>query len=190
MKPLDEVPKQAQARFLRALERFLREMVLLRYQQTALKMLNGRYSVGADFFSIAQRGIYGDRLIRLVRLLEDDTDVASFWYLNRCAPCAVSDCLARSGCTLDEIADLSARVKGIRDRVFVHIDKKGLFNPEQIYRDANIEGSQIERVINGLWLSLNTLYETATGNKFKKPPEYDGSDIVKLNEFYERGFQL
>ena len=187
MNCLNEVPEQARPRFLRALKRLLREIVLLRFEQTALKTLDGKYSVGFDFFAIAQTAIYGDRLIRLVRLLEDDAEVASFWYLNRCAPRAVKKSLTRAGLTVDEVADLSSRLKKVRDKVFVHIDKEGLFNPQQIYEEADIRGSQIQRVIEALWYSVNDVYVEATGEKFEAPPDYDGNDIVRLNEFYRGG---
>jgi hypothetical protein len=183
MKLLGEVPQEAEARFLRALDRLLRELVLLHYEQTALKRLDGRYTTGCDFFAIAQRGIFGDRLIRLIRLLEDDQQAASFWYLNRCAPRTVTECL--SGISLNEIKDLSDRLTLIRNKVFVHIDKEGLFSAEQIYKEANITGGQIDKVISGLWSSMNELHRRARGDKFKAQPDYDGLDIVALNNVYQ-----
>ena len=71
----------------------------------------------------------------------------------------------------------------------MHVDQGGLFNAAQIYRMANITGELIERVITGLWKSLNDLYTRATGERFPDQPEYDGTDIVKLNEFYAEGFE-
>jgi hypothetical protein len=176
------VPAQARNRFGRALYRALVETAWLRYEQTALRALGGKDHFGVDFFIVAHTAIAGDRLIRLVRLLEDDSRVASFWYLHRCAPKAVEGALAACGMSIDAVRDLARRIKLIRDKAFVHVDKTAVFNPEVIYRQANVNGPHIQAVIEAIWSALNSLHR-ASGKTFASD-EYNGADISKLHALY------
>jgi hypothetical protein len=72
----------------------------------------------------------------------------------------------------------------VRDKVFVHIDRAGVFDPDAIYAEANITGQETERVIEALWQVINDLYLLATGEEFKREPDYTGSDIDELHRFY------
>jgi len=83
-------------RFKRTVVRFARETFWLRTHHNALKALSNLEAVGLDFFRVAHVGIQGDRLIRLIRLLEEDTRVASFWYLHRCEQKRVEAILAQN----------------------------------------------------------------------------------------------
>src|SRR6266545_4252370 len=76
--------KQAEPRIVRSTRRLLHEVYWIRVEQVALKRLTGKDSIGLDFFRVAYTALMGDRLIRLVRVFEDNPQVASFWYVERC----------------------------------------------------------------------------------------------------------
>ena len=74
------------ARYQRAVQRITAEACWLFTEQTALIALDKSGRHGLDFFRVAFYALLGDRLLRLVRIFENDTRVASFWYLYRCNP--------------------------------------------------------------------------------------------------------
>ena len=92
--------------------------------------------------------------------------------------------LARTSVSFAEIQSLSDRIKVIRDKVFVHIDKDGVFDPDAFYAEANITGRETERVSEALWLIINDLYVEAIGEEFKREPDYTGQDIAELHTSY------
>ena len=75
-------------RFRDALERLLPETYNLLSVQAALEALMDHHTgvILAQSFS----ALMGDRLARLIRILESSDDTASFWYLHRCEPTNVA----------------------------------------------------------------------------------------------------
>ena len=110
------------------------------------------------FIQIAAGALQGDRLSRLVRILEDSTKTASFWYLYRCEPNKVGQ-----GIDVDWLKDFSKRIKQVRDKVFAHIDKDAVFDPQKIYKDANIKISDIRKAIDVIWSVLHRVNSELRG---------------------------
>lgn len=111
--------------------------------------------------------------------------MASFWYLHRYKPQEVESILSAARISIDELRNFSQRLKSVRDKSFVHIDKVGVFDPEKIYEDAEITGNQIRRAVEAVWTVLNTLYQSISRTTFMSD-EYSGDDILFLHEFYLR----
>ncbi|MBI4611096.1 MAG: hypothetical protein HY726_19075 [Candidatus Rokubacteria bacterium] len=172
-------------RFARTTKRLLTEVYWLRTEQKALQMLEGRDHIGVDFFLVAYTALGGDRLIRLVRVFENSKKVASFWYLYRCDPKRIEQLLKVTGTQLSELEDLSDRLRVIRNKVFVHIDKQGVFNPSAIYQLAAIKGKSVQQAIEALWHVFSQLYREVTGTDFQYD-EYSGDDILRLLELRAR----
>jgi len=175
---------EATARVHRVIRRLAYELFWLRAEQVALRELDGRDHVGLDFFRIAYTGIQGDWLIRLVRVLEPDGDVASWWYLDRTIPRDVQEALAPTGVDRSELESLAQRIRAIRNKVFVHIDKHGVFEPDAVYEKANITGQETERTIEALWVAINKLHRKAFEKEYQREPDYGGADIGRLHAFY------
>lgn len=142
---------QHRKRFERTTVRLIHEVHNLRATQAALEALqNVRAGM---FFHVAASALQSDRLIRLIRVLEDGKDAASFWYLYRCEPKNVEREL-----DIKRLRDFSRRIKRVRDKTFVHIDKQAGFDPETIYREVAITGDEIIWSIESVWKILNRLY--------------------------------
>ncbi len=99
-------------------------------------------------------------LIRLIRIFEQ-RGAASFWYLHRCEPSKVG-----KGIDIAKLEDFSERLKDIRDKVFVHIDKGAVFDPQKVYQDAGIKPSEIKAAIDAVWTFLNELYSEQNDGPF------------------------
>jgi hypothetical protein len=169
------------ARYKRTVDRVTRETSWLFTEQTALIALGPVRAHGLDFFRVAFTGLLGDRLIRLVRVLEDDTRVASFWYLHRCNPKDVEQALLGAGMSLADLRDFSRRLRAIRNKAFVHIDKAGVFDPRKIYKEAGIKNSDVDKTIRALWTAMQDLYHTTFGQAYRRST-YSGADITLLEE--------
>ncbi len=169
-------------RFWRTVRRLLAEVTWIRVEQRALERLVGTKTKGLDFFRVAHTALLGDRLLRLVRVLEDSTRVSSFWYLYRCAPMEFANVDVR------RLQSISKRLKSIRDKTFIHIDKRAVFNPEAIYQQAGITGREIVWAIETVWNELTRLHaQRPSGETEYRPADYSGDDILELVELRDRG---
>jgi hypothetical protein len=163
-------------RFWRAVRRLLAEVAWVRIEQRALEQLVGVKVIGLDFFRISHTALLGDRLLRMIRVFENSNAVASFWYLHRCAPSEFS------GIDIDRLAAFSRRLKDVRDKTFVHIDKEAVFDPQAIYRAAQILPSEINWAVETVWNELKRLHAQRPSDEpeYELGEDYSGDDIEKL----------
>lgn len=172
----------SESRFWRTVSRLRAEVDWLRTEQTALERLIGVECIGRDFFRVAHTALLGDRLLRLVRVFEQSTQVASFWYLHRCQPQKVGE-----GLDVQRLKKFAARLKPIRDKTFVHIDKDGVFDPNAVYKEAGITGGEIRWAINSVWDVLERLRgEQPSNDGLYQHFDYVGDDIKELVEQRDR----
>jgi len=166
------------SRFDRTVERIGAEAFWLRTYQAAI---NGMRidAIGLDFFRVSMNALKDARLIRLIRILENDSQTASFWYLLRSNEKLVRATAAKAGLDLEKLSELAQKLRGIRDKTFVHIDKDGVFDPQRFYREAGIDNDQLAEAIDRLWTTMKELYVSV----FEKEIEHDvytGADIREL----------
>jgi hypothetical protein len=164
-------------RFQRAIKRLIAEVSNSRQvaaaidAAAAIDRVKGARSSNL-FLQVASSALKSDLLIRLIRVLDYGKRTSSFWYLYRCQPSKLD-----SGVDIQKLQDFSCRLKKIRDRVFVHIDKDGVFNPALYYSDANITYPEIHDVIECLWTALNQLYTEQFGKPYL--PVQSDFDVLK-----------
>jgi hypothetical protein len=151
---------QYRERFREALRRLMRDIDNLRTEQAAIEAYHEARPPRNRFLTVAIVAIQGDRLLRLVRIFEDSTKTASFWYLHRCEPKRLKNL------DMDRLQDFSGRLKTVRDLTFVHIDKKGISDPAAIWRAAGFTETGIREVIETVRRALNDLWI----EEFGKPP--------------------
>jgi len=176
-------------RIIRTVRRLLQELAWVRIEGIALRELEKGHSIGLDFFRVAHTALRGDRLLRLVRIFEDRRDVASFWYVYRCRSKAIRPILERSDVTVRSLQSLSTKLKLIRDKTFVHIDKDGVWDPAQLYRAAGVKGKEVHQAVNAVWRALRKL-EREMGETPLQVGRYSGKDIrtlFKARDSYSRG---
>jgi hypothetical protein len=86
---------------------------------------------------------------------------SSFWYLYNCEPGNVG-----AGVDINRLRSFSDKITIIRNKSFVHIDKKFVFNPEQAYKDAGVIHGEIVWAIETVWRLLNRLHDATTDKRF------------------------
>jgi|GEM_PF-4847366 hypothetical protein len=159
----------------RAIARLTAEAYALRKDMAALKALakaGGR--VGCLFMQVTSSALQSDLLARLIRVLEQGKKVKSFWFLCRCGVLRVD------GDAIAFLTGLTGRLTGIRNKVFMHIDKDGLDDPQKFYREANICWPEVEMAVAKVSSLAARLYEERLG----RPAE--NVSIADLEGIFDR----
>lgn len=173
------------ARFQRTVTRVTVEACWLHRYQTAISQLQNVEAVGTDFFRVAFSALLDGRLLRLIRLLEENPRCASFWYLHRVNPDIVEISVRSAGIDLKMLKEMSTKLRSVRNSTFVHIDKHEVFNPQKVYRDASISVQDLEIVCVKLEKIMKQIY-LVIFHKIFESEEYDDADIKKLARLRDR----
>jgi len=172
-------PSHSDGRFNRTVERIAAEAYWLHTYQNAIGGMKGVQAVGLDFFRVSLNALKDARLIRLIRVLEDDSHTASFWYLLQSNARLVKKAAKKGGLDLAELRQIATALIGVRNKTFVHIDKTGVFDPQAYYRAAGLNNDQIERVIRAFWNTMRYLRFEVFGEEIEGD-HYAGTDIRAL----------
>ena len=167
------------AGFNRAVTRITVEACWLHRYQISLDKLKSQEVVGTDFFRVAFIALQDARLVRLIRLLDENSRTASFWYLHRVNRHLVDSAALSAGLDLCRLKDISAKLRTIRNGTFIHIDKHHVFEPQTLYQEAAIEVQDISSVGGKLFETMKEIHRVAFDRDFEYD-EYDGSDIAVL----------
>jgi hypothetical protein len=151
-------PAHSDVRFKRTVERICAEAYWLNTYQSAIDGMKGVDAIGLDFFRVALNALKDARLIRLIRILEDDSQTASFWYLLKSNASLLTRAASAAGLDLSELRRIADALRGVRDKTFVHIDKDGVFDPQSYYLAANLNNDDVGRVIRLFWKAMRALH--------------------------------
>ena len=176
------------ARFNRTIERVSAEAFWLYTYQKAIYGLCVD-SIGLDFFQVSLNALKDARLIRLIRILEDDPQTASFWYLYKCNEKLLKKIAKVRDFDLIWTKEISDKFLGIRNKTFVHIDKDGVFDPQKFYDEAAITHNDVDKVIMGLWKVMQALHLEVLGKEIQGD-NYIGDDIKHLAELRDKELQM
>lgn len=142
-------------------------------------------AIGLDFFRVSLNALKDARLIRLIRILEDDPQTASFWYLYKSNEKLLKKAAKACGFDLDWAKEISDKFLGIRNKTFVHIDKVGVFDTQKFYDEAGITHDDVDKMIVGLWEVMQALHIEVLGREIKCD-DYTGEDIKHLADLRDK----
>jgi hypothetical protein len=144
--------------------RLAHEAFHLREDFAALKVVAPLRAKGA-FFIVTFSALQADILVRLMRVLEWEERVGSFWLLYDLE-------LAKAdSARINRLKSLAKRLLKIRNRVFVHIDARELFDPERVYRNAQIKWrTDIESAIDLISNVIDKLFLEKFGHGVSNVP--------------------
>src|SRR5215469_1412286 len=128
---------QHQDRFKAALECLTREIDALRNEQAAIGAYREVPSPKNTFLALAFTALLGDRLVRLIRVFEDEKDGESFWSLYRRAPQRMKNL------DLERLRQFSGKLRTVRYLIFAHLHNKGSFDPMAILDTGGITDSDM-----------------------------------------------
>lgn len=167
-------------RFYRALFRNLNEIRTAILERQALRGLESAGSKhGLDFFRLSYDALFNDMVAHAIKVLDKDSDSATFWYIYRCDSKTVDSFAKDKSYDLNTLDLMADKLKCVRDKTHFHIDKKGVLNPKAVWNEANINGIEFGKALDKILNILKHLYKVHFGREFPIP-EYDGSDATKL----------
>ena len=176
------VLKTATDRYGRSLTRLLHE---LRWAISKRNAYNELCRVAPEtswgFFSFASVALKNDMCAHAIKVLDQHRDTSSFWYIHRCREKTVGSALQKTGVSIAEVQELADKLKLVRDKTHFHIDKERVFAPEDVWKDAAIKSELFNKVIDGLWSVLNSLYIQHFAATFSQTI-YDAKDIARIVE--------
>jgi hypothetical protein len=107
----------------------------------------GLHSAGSahslDFFLVAAHALYNDILAHAMRVLDRNSQSASFWYVVRCNEQVANEVATAHSISVDRLRNLSERLKGIRDQTHFHIDRDAVIDARAVWDDAGITGNDL-----------------------------------------------
>lgn len=167
-------------RFYRALIRNLNEIRTAILERRALGGLESAGSKhGLDFFRLSYDALFNDMVAHAIKVLDKDSDSATFWYLYRCDPKTVDSFAKDKSYDLNTLDLMAGKLKCVRDKTHFHIDKRRVLNPKAVWNEANIIGTEFGKALEEILDILKHLYKVHFAREFLMP-EYDGSDATKL----------
>jgi hypothetical protein len=93
--------------------------------------------------------------------------------------------MARTSLDPKKLKDIAEKLRIIRDRTFVHIDKENVFDPQQLYRDAGLRVDQVAQLCFQLWEVMKDLHRTTHRTEFLYD-NYKGEDIPILAKLRDK----
>jgi hypothetical protein len=167
-------------RFYPALFRNLNELRTAILDRRALVGLeSARSKHGLDFFRLAYNAIFNDMIAHAIKVLDKDSESATFWYIYRCDPKTVLSIIKDKSHDLNFLEVVADKLKCIRDKTHFHIDKSGVLDPRSIWSKANLKGNDLGKALEDLFYILKHVYKSHLGKDFPLP-EYNGSDATDL----------
>ncbi|MGA2623211.1 MAG: hypothetical protein ABSF91_05095 [Bacteroidota bacterium] len=113
---------------------------------------------GASIFTYSFFALHDAMFLHVMNVLDLHTRVASFFYLHKCNTKGIEDELVKNGLSLADINILADKLKGVRDKAHFHIDKKAVFNPSEVWYDADIEVDFFNHVTETLEKVLHSMF--------------------------------
>ena len=159
----------------RAIARLAHEAYHLREDFAALKVIE-LAGFRSAFMAVTVAAYQSDMLVRLMRVLERDARVGSFWFLSDCG------LVKAERDRINRLKSLSKRLLAIRNGTFLHIDERELFDPQRVYRKKIKWRSDIEPAIDLISSVVNRLY----GERLGKLGQLN-TTIADMEEIFARG---
>ena len=161
-----KIDQQREARFRRTVRRLTIETRNVRSDFAARHVWYAWLADGGSTSNLFLQGagfaLQSDLMIRLIRVLDVGRSTSSFWYLYRCGLSTLGD-----GIDFEKLWEFSMKLKSIRDKTFVHIDKDGVFDPGKYYKEAGINDLNLASALDQVWTvlcRLNFSYGEPPGN--------------------------
>lgn len=169
----------------RAITRNLFELALARYERRVLKSIeeydsNQGISIeGVNFIWICYRALFNDMVAHLIKVLDDHPDSATFWMIYEREADKLQSLDSQMRDRMLFLRGIADRIKPIRNKTHFHIDKRAMFDPKAIWREAAITRDEYDQALQDLWLLLTALHQSVLGREFieRGPDSYRGDEI-------------
>jgi hypothetical protein len=167
-------------RYEKTLTRLLNELRFAISKRNAHNKLNeASASFGWGFFGYSTLAFFNDMVSHAIKVLDEHRGSVSFWYIYKANQKVANKALQEARLEVSKLRELSTALKLIRDKTHFHIDRDRVFNPSEVWKEANISGDQFNCTIEGLWVALKYIHHNHFGEEYRQPV-YEGEEIEKL----------
>jgi hypothetical protein len=170
-------------RLRRALSRNINEVRRAEYNRLALIELENKDAVNSTsmtFFGLAYMALKDDMVMHLIRVFERG-NVASYWYIARCEDAEIAKFAAANELDLSKLDLIADKLKPIRDKTHVHIDRDAVFDPKEVWREAAISGTLLADALDISTDILLHLWQLRVGSPYPLA-HYEADDVEGIAE--------
>ena len=152
----------------------LQKVLLIR--ETLLGIEQLRYT-GKVFIRVINDALHNDYMSHSIKLFEQGSQAASFWYIYRSDARQIDLHARRTGYSLTTLQTVSDKLKAIRNGTHFHIDSSGVLDPGVIWSDAALTGKELAAAIDFAWGALCEV-QSAKGGEIPSLLDYTAADAL------------
>ncbi|MDR2959499.1 MAG: hypothetical protein LBV10_08130 [Stenotrophomonas sp.] len=153
----------ASSRYESALERNLAELQkALLIRATLLGIEKHRYTTQV-FIRVIRDALHNDHMSHAIKIFEQSSKAASFWYLYRTDPGPIDKYALQVGYDVGELQIVADKLKAIRNGSHFHIDKTGVLDPKLVWSGAALTGKELGAAIDFAWGALSAIQKAKGG---------------------------
>ncbi len=146
-------------RYVSAIARNLAELQRAIHNRDAMLAIEAEHATGYALLRLAYLALYNDYMAHAMKIFEESTRVASFWYLYRTDQGLADRFMSTASIDVASVSDMSTRLKQVRDATHFHIDANSVSDTKGIWRDAGIKGAALSKTIDSAWKVVCHLQE-------------------------------
>lgn len=130
------------------------------------------------FSRIVAESLKNDHESHAMKVFEQSSKAASFWYLYRTDPGPIDRHARKVGYDIAHLQVVSDKLKVIRNGTHFHIDKVGVVEPRAIWSDASLTGKELGAAIDFVWGALSSI-QTSKGGSVPSLLDYTPDDALE-----------
>lgn len=164
-----------------ALKRNLNELVIAGLEFDAYREIGDKLQLNFydSFFVVAQDALFNDMVAHMIKVLDQNSQSATFWYVFRCRSNEVKEFIKKENLDFMAIYDIAEKLKVVINTTHFHIDKKAVRDPTAVWSLADITYAEVQENMEALYKILNYLHIKEFNVEFRKPVVQDLQYVIK-----------
>ena len=176
----------ALSRYDSSLKRNLAELQkALLIRVTLLGIEKHRY-ITKVFTRVIRESLHNDHMSHAIKVFEQSSKSASFWYLYRTDPRPIDKYAHKVGYDVGNLQIVADKLKIIRNGSHFHIDKTGVLDPKVVWSGAALTGKELAAAIDFVWGALSSI-QSAKGGEVPSLLSYTPDVALAAIERVESG---
>ena len=151
------------SRYDSALKRNLAELQKILLIRATLLGIEKHGRTAKVFTRVVDDALHNDHMSHAIKVFEQSSKSASFWYLYRTDPTPKDKFAKKVGYDMNNLQVVSDKLKAIRNGSHFHIDKTGVLDPDVVWSGAALTGKELGAAIDFVWAALSAIQEAKGG---------------------------
>jgi hypothetical protein len=160
------------SRYVHAVARNLAELQRAILNRRVLAALERERAANLGFLRLAYLALFNDYIAHCMKVFEESTRVASFWYLYRTDQHLVDDFAAKDNVDISSLKEVSTKLKHIRDRTHFHMDADAVQEVRAVWKVAGLTGRSLADAVDAAWSVVTHIQEHYSLPAVSLPSEF------------------